>query len=126
MKSFIVAVVILCIIIFGMCLHEMALSRANQELNEILEDIQISIIDKEWDRLSEETNRLNDKWDQMSKWMSCVIEHDEIDNIMISVASIKEYARYREIPELMAELSALYELINHIPIKERLLPQNIL
>jgi len=104
----------------------MALSRATQELNEILEDIQISIIDKEWDRLSEETNRLNDKWDQMSKWMSCVIEHDEIDNIMISVASIKEYARYREIPELMAELSALYELINHIPIKERLLPQNIL
>lgn len=126
MRSFTIAVVILCVMITGMFIHTAALSRAGNDLNEITDRIENSVKSKKWDELSENVEKLCYSWDRMSKWLSCVIEHDEIDSIMVSVASIREYAKYREIPELMAELSALGELIDHIPLKEKPMPQNIL
>ena len=126
MKSFTIAVVILCVMIVGMFVHTIALSKAEGELIRITEHIEESVKNKNWNKLSGEVESLCKSWDEMSVWLSCVIEHEEIDNIMVSVASIREYARYREIPELMAELSSLCELINHIPLKEKPMPQNIL
>lgn len=126
MRSFAVALIILCIMVTGMFLHASALTRAGEELDDIAESIQKTIENEDWEQLPGEVDRLCDKWDNMSVWLSCVIEHDEIDTIMISVAGIREYAGYREIPELMAELSSLRELINHIPVKEKPMPQNIL
>ena len=125
MKSFIIAVVILCLMLFMMVGHTFLLGYAGQRLDTITQNIMENVEIKNWEEVDSQVRMQDKEWDRISKWISCLIEHDETDQIMVSIASVSEYAKHRETPELMSETAVLRRLIDHIPQKELPIPQNI-
>ena len=79
-----------------------------------------------WSSADEAMKELERELYKTSKWIAMFVDHSEIDMIITSFSALSEYERYREMPELMAELSTLRELIGHIPAREALSLENIL
>ena len=73
----------------------------------------------------EETDKLKVKWEKDVKWITVLIDHRETDEINKTLSSLREYVIYREVPELMATASSLKQMFEHIPLKERLITENV-
>ncbi|MGE5458328.1 MAG: DUF4363 family protein, partial [Methanococcaceae archaeon] len=64
-------------------------------------------------------NHMKDKW-------ALLLDHQEIDNINISLSKMKEYIKGKNKNDSLAEVSTLKLLFIHIPEKEAISLKNIL
>lgn len=126
MKVLLSSAVILALILAGMFFYHSALSSASADMLESVKRIQANADSDNWESAYDEIDSLMNKWEHYSIRLARLVEHEELDSIMIKLAVIREYAKYKDMPELMGELSALRDLLSHIPRKESLLIENIL
>lgn len=126
MKVLISSAAILALIVAGMLFYHSSLSSASADMLGSVKKIQVSADSDNWESVYAEIDSLMKKWDHYSIRLARLVEHAELDSIMVRLAVIREYAKYKEMPVLMGELSALSDLLSHIPKKESLLIENIL
>ncbi len=125
MRSLVISICILALILGGMFWYYSLLSDLDEQMQTMLSDLDTQIKEDKWEEATKTAEKINKEWEEKTRWLSCLIEHDEIDNIMITVASLEKFTKYKEEPELMSELSKLQKLISHIPRKEKLIPENL-
>ncbi len=125
MKSFIISLCILALFIFGMVYSINLLFDFENEMKETVNEVREYVKNDNWEEAQNSTQKLEKEWGRKTRWLSCFIEHEELDNIMTTLASLEEFTKYEEKPELMSELAKLEKLIEHIPHKEKLIPENI-
>jgi len=88
--------------------------------------VEQSIQVRKWSEAKEEFSRLNTSWNKISpKWM-VLIDHQELDNINMTMARAEEFMKTRYVPGAMSELAQLKLLFKHIPENESVNLKNIL
>lgn len=79
-----------------------------------------------WRQTEKEFSALQSAWQTTSTKWTTLIDHQELDNINISMAKIWAYIKAKDTPGFRSEIAQLKLLIRHIPEKEALSLKNIL
>ncbi len=91
-----------------------------------LETVEKSIADQKWDTAKENLKTAENKWDKTKVWWTILLDHQEIDNIDISINRLEKYVETHGTTLSLGEISALLMLVDHISEKEAPSLKNIL
>lgn len=119
MRGAIIAGCLFVVMVIGMFFSLSALEKSCKEISDTAESIYQRVSEESFDEANKKMKELENMWAEKSKWVSMLVDHGETDEIMKTIASLGEFVKYAEIPELMAEIKTLKILIEHIPEKER-------
>jgi len=125
MKHILIIIIVLFLIITSgyWTLHEISVT-AHTLLTQSA-SLEESINNKKWDLSQDKFKNLKSTWNKAQSLWTILLNHTEIDNIDIAMAKIEQYIKTREQGLALGEISSLKWLINHIPEKEKLTPENI-
>lgn len=118
MRNAAISGIVFAVLLLALIFMYAALQKSCGELYSLADEIYENAKKEHWGRANAAAARLQRKWDSEAKWIAMLIDHSETDLIMQTIASMGEYVKYNEVPELMSEITKLKTLINHIPAKE--------
>ena len=125
-KAVISIAAIFIVIVISSMLVDNYLESSSQKIADYIENIEIYARNNDWHKAKETLFILEKQWaETQSKW-SMLIDHNEIDNIDISLTKVSAYIEEREQKLALAELSSLKQMVKHIPKKEALALENVL
>ncbi|HEX3015883.1 MAG TPA: DUF4363 family protein [Desulfobacteria bacterium] len=102
------------------------LNSSAQHLSRYLANTEKSIQADKWSSATNDLNKMQIAWRDTKYWWSILLDHQEIDNIEISLNRLDEYIKTKGMSLSLGELSALQMLIEHISDKETPSLRNIL
>ncbi len=126
MRGLITAVCFFVMAAAGAIYVQQTLEKASGEVIAEIDVLSEKTEKGDWNGADRAMEKLEESLEKTSKWLSMFVDHSEIDMIITSFSALKEYEKYKETPELMAETATLRELIGHIPKKEAFSLENIL
>jgi predicted membrane protein len=125
MRVFWISLVIICIFIIFSIYYTYILEKSSGNIVTSIEDIEKKIDKNDWDGVQKDLDILRNKWEGMIKPWSSFIEHEELDNIQVSILKVDEYISMNNEVLTRSELSVLKYLVRHIYLKEKLELGNI-
>lgn len=96
------------------------------KLVEKTENVEKHVQSGNWKEAEKQFTNLKLQWNDVNEKWTILLDHQELDNINISMAKTKKYIDTRYIPGFMSESAQLKMLLKHIPEKEALNLKNIL
>lgn len=102
-------------------IHDSAQSMVGQ-----LDQVEVAIEKGTWDRAKVQLEQAHTSWDKTKYWWTILLDHQEIDNIDVSISRLQRYVDTHGLSLSLGELSALKMLVDHIADKEALNLRNIL
>lgn len=84
-----------------------------------------SIHNGKWDRAEQEFKSTQNIWQNTKKWWTLLLDHQEIDNIDISMQRLGQYVKTKGVALSLAEVSSLHMLVEHIADTESFTLTNI-
>jgi hypothetical protein len=112
------------IISSGIYSHKL-LSDDSVKLVKAIDEIIQSSDSGNWERSADEMRRMDSDWRKIKHTWSSLIDHQEIDNIDITLSRLQILIEIRDTSSLMPEAAALRRIISHIPEKESLSIDNL-
>lgn len=91
-----------------------------------LEAVEQSISTQKWEGAQKELNTAQQRWDKSKTWWTIFLDHQEIDNIDISMNRLEKYIETHDVSLSLGEVSAVKLQVDHISDTEKLNLQNIL
>jgi len=125
MKGIWVSSILFLMITVGMFFTQYMLEEHSDKMIDMLTQATDLVKKEKWNEAFGKTEEIEIGWEKDSKWISMLVNHNETEEILKTVYAMKEYVRYREVPELMATAATLKGLFEHIPAKERPSLENI-
>lgn len=90
-----------------------------------IEDIEKKMDENNWEEIQKDIDMLRKDWEGLAKLWSIFVEHDELDNIQVSLLRTDKYISMNNHVLARAELSVLKYLVRHIYLKQKLELGNI-
>lgn len=112
------------IIISGLYAHKLLRDDSDMLVKAIDEIVQSSR-SGDWRGSADKMQQMTDQWQRIRRTWSSLIDHQEIDNIDVTLSRLKILIEIRDITSLMPEAAALRKIVGHIPEKESLTIDNI-
>ncbi|TYO96010.1 DUF4363 family protein [Desulfallas thermosapovorans] len=122
-----VAVVVVLVLVLAVSFA--ALDKLNSSAKDLVEDfsgLEEAIATGNWAAAGRDVEKLAKKWSGHKDWWAIVIDHQEIDNIEMSLIRIGQYIRMQDRALAAGELAVLKKMLEHIPEKEKVNLKNIL
>ncbi len=91
-----------------------------------LEQVETMIQNAKWDGAKVQLEQTKVSWDQTKYWWTILLDHQELDNIDLSMSRLQRYVDTQGLSLSLGELSALKMLVDHISDKEAFNLRNIL
>lgn len=123
-------VVVISLLIIGFCLglglysYEYLVTSTNQMLEQT-SHLNRLIEEEQWLEATVQLNKIHHRWKKEQKIWSLLINHQEIDNVELTLARLQRYIQDRNKVESLVENSVLQHWIEHIPEKEAVSLANI-
>lgn len=95
--------------------------RLEQSIDQIEKNTQA----ENWIQAENTVNQVNKIWSEVKGTWASLIDHEEIDNIDVTLSRLQILIQAKDIPSALSEAAALKKFINHIPDKERLSIRNV-
>ncbi|MDI6604359.1 MAG: DUF4363 family protein [Thermoanaerobacteraceae bacterium] len=102
------------------------LNTTSQNFNNTIINIEKDVNNEKWDSAKNKIEKLDKTWNKTNSKWAILIEHNEIDEIDITLAKLKSYIYTNNKNFSLAELKTLNEKFKHIPVSEKLILENIL
>jgi len=96
------------------------LASSAQTLEQTLNSLESAIKGDNWETANEQLEYFNQLWEKTKNLWQIFIDHEEIDNIDVTLARVKQLVSTKEKADSLSEISALKLFIVHIPQKESL------
>ena len=90
-----------------------------------LDHLEAAIKNDNWPSADNQVKAITRLWNENKKSWQIFINHEEVDNIDSSLASVKQLVEIREKAVALAEIAVLKLFILHIPEKESLSLVNV-
>lgn len=120
------SLIILTAFIIGMSVFtQWLLNRDSLRLGQPIEEIEKSVEIKEWAQAETNIKKVNTIWSDVKGTWSALIDHQEIDNIDVTLSRLQMLIQAKEMPSSLSEAAALRKYIGHIPAKEKLSFENL-
>ncbi len=119
-------IIILTIFIIGISMFaQQKLVRDSALLGQWIEKTEGSIEAEDWNRAEGILKQINDDWMGVKGIWAALIDHEEIDNIDVTLSRLETLIKTEDTSASLSEAAALKKFINHIPDKEKLSFMNI-
>lgn len=120
------SIIMLTAFIIGMSIFtQWLLNRDSLRLEQAIEEIEKSAKIEEWGQAEASLKNVNDIWSDVKGTWSALIDHQEIDNIDVTLSRLQMLVQAKEVPSSLSEAAALRKYIGHIPAKEKLSFDNL-
>ncbi len=125
MRIFYGSLALLLVILIGLFLYTDFLEDKSGQLLSLLDELSRAAESEDWEKTEQAMEKVNQTWEEVSPRLALFTDHSLLDEIMLTTAAAGGYIKYRESPELRAEIDSLYALVSHIPKRERFSLYNI-
>ncbi len=125
MRIFYVSLALLLVIITGLFWYSHFLDSRSGQMLSLLDTLSRAAEEEDWPGTEKAMEEVSRAWENLSPRLALFTDHALLDDIMLTAAAADGYVRYREVPELRAEIETLYALISHIPNREKFSLYNI-
>lgn len=102
------------------------LEKTAVDLTDLLMTAQNAVAQKNWTEAEEMVAASLERWQQMQRLWTVLINHKELDEIRMALERSSEYVASQDETSALAELAVAKLLVKHIPEKEKLSLSNIL
>lgn len=117
--------ILVAIILGSSFISQRILFKTSSELEKDLSKVENSIVSNNWNNAELSLDKVRGKWTGVKKIWAVLIDHQEIDNIDITLTKVEKYILCKDTSSALAEASALMKFIRHIPRKEALNIENV-
>lgn len=125
MRNVVLVLLISVIMIITISFSIRYLNEVSQDLGKLSGEIERDIIDDNWDEAYKTTLEFTNKWEDHSRKIKLFANHQEIDNIEITISKLPQYIKERTKDESLACINVLKFLLNHISELEKVKIQNV-
>ncbi len=122
----IILTVLISIIVSIGTISNKTLYKHSQKMTDYLLSLDIYTREENWNNAADMLPYIEEEWEQTSRVLSILMDHQEVDNVNSSLYKMMEYVKLREKNMALAEISTLKHIINHIPDKAAFSIDNIL
>lgn len=91
-----------------------------------LEQVETMIQQGQWDSSGDKLAQMRTYWDKTKYWWTILLEHQEIDNIDVSISRLQRYIDTKGLSLSLGEVSTLKMLVDHIADTQAFTLRNIL
>lgn len=114
MKRFLIVMALLALILGVGVTSLVQLARITDRMEAELAQLADMVDAQDEAQLTKRAEAFQDLWEKEERVMMRFIHHDELDTITGTVARLGALARYKDYPELAAEIDRLRHLVRHI------------
>lgn len=123
----ITAVAVLTAFIAGTSLiAHRVLDKTSTDLLDSISGVESGTAASNWNSAEISLKQVKNKWSGVSGTWAMLIDHQEIDNIEVTLSRMEKFISARDTASALAETSALRNYIQHIPSREALSLKNVL
>lgn len=123
----ITAVAVLTAFIAGTSLiAHRVLDKTSTDLLDSISGVESGTAASNWNSVEISLKQVKNKWSGVSGTWAMLIDHQEIDNIEVTLSRMEKFISARDTASALAETSALRNYIQHIPSREALSLKNVL
>lgn len=97
-----------------------------KEIGTHLDRVEQMIQTGKWETAESELGNAEDSWDKTKYWWSILLNHQEIDNIDVSITRLEKYIQSQGLALSLGEISTLKMLVEHVSDTEAFTIRNIL
>jgi hypothetical protein len=126
MRTLTVAAIILALLLGLGIFNYYYIDKSAKNLISLAEKIELEVNNSNWSQAEKKYSNLQSKWTGTGVKWTVLINHQELDNINITMAKVKKFMETKDKPGFMTELAELKLLFRHIPEKEALNLKNVL
>ena len=94
-------------------------------LGDAIEKMQNNAKAGKWDQAVSDLNQIIRDWEEIKKYWSSLIDHQEIDNIDVTLSKLMPLLEEKDIASALSEAATLSKFIKHIPEREKLSLDNL-
>lgn len=113
------------IIIAVSILANQILYRDSDNLVQSIEKAEESVRKDDWEQAAAQIEKITETWKGVKSIWSALVDHQEIDNIDVTVSRLQALIKSRDASSLLSESAAMKKYVNHIPNKEKLSLDNV-
>lgn len=114
----VLVLLVVALVLFS--LWEGYITSSSRELLSCVENAQQYGLKEQWEDAGRSLDEFEKKWDKMRDLWQAFIDHTEIDNISFSYARARALVEIENLDNYAPEISALAEMLRHIPRRQTL------
>lgn len=126
MKTFIISMVVLAILLTGISIYSYYLKGAVNDIYESIAQVSELTYNKDWENCKKSTEKLVNIFDKNEAILAMFNDHEDIDNLKLSIAELKESVLHENYEHTFKSLEETKILIERIEKNENLTLENIL
>ncbi|KLU60438.1 hypothetical protein CEB3_c32890 [Peptococcaceae bacterium CEB3] len=126
MRNLKIVAVVLILLLGASFLSFSYISRSAGTLTAQLDRVERSVQDGKWQEAGNELKTAQASWEKTKYWWTILLNHQEIDNIDISMSRVQKYIETKGAVLSLGELSTLRMLVDHVSDNEAFNVRNIL
>lgn len=114
MKTFIVSLVVFCLLMTGIIIYSKYLVNAMEDIDECIKDITAHMHECDWIACRKKIYKLSEIWDKNESILAMFNDHEDVDKINLVIGELKDNAQQEgceRISELLVETKILLERI---------------
>jgi len=116
-------VVIVLVVVLNFFVGKFVDGKLNHILD-LLDKMRVAIKDERYDEANEVLEDIKNYWDKSEKYMSCYIEHDELEKIETEFTSLRACLEIRE-EDCLEYIDRMAFVVKHIEKKDDFVLENI-
>lgn len=126
-KELIITVIIVITIFVTSFFTQNYTKQSISEMNNNLENLKSSVINESKDssELSDEIDEIYNKWEDKYKFLTCYLEHSELEKVNTELKLIKGYIEVEEEKQSVSEIENCLYILKHLKDKQMLNIKNI-
>ena len=125
MRTILTIVIIVILLLGGSLASYRYIETTTQAIGAQFETVEQSISTQKWEGAQNKLNIAQQDWEKAKPWWTVILEHQEIDNIDISMKRLEKYIETQDISLSLGEMSVLKLIVNHIQDTEKFTFGNI-
>ncbi len=126
MRTLLIVIIIFILLFGGSLASYRYIQTTTQSLGAQLETVEQSASAQQWQAAQKELNTAQQRWDKTKTWWTVLLDHQEIDNIDISMKRLEKYIETQDVSLSLGEVSALRLQVDQIYDTEKFTLKNIL
>lgn len=116
-------IVIVVVVIVNFTMGRLVDDKLNRVID-LLAEMRTSIEEKDYDKANDKADEISSHWENSEKFLSCYIEHDELEKVETEFTSLKACLEIEE-EDCLEYIDRMSFIVEHIEKKDDFVLENI-
>lgn len=118
MKSFYIAMLLLCVVIAVTFIHISTVNSFQNGGVVILQNLDNAVLREDFTAAIEELNRFDEFYRQHRRWFSLFLDTADLEKKEIQIERMRRFLKFEAVTDFYSEFVELYDTVNTLPYRE--------